>query len=122
MTLPYRRSARADRCRWPSPDENGYCRSCGWPLTRVRSYSVPDGPVTGHYRHRYPRETGTKLTLSEVVPAAARSAKPNRTRCAQGTYPHEVDSNRAFVKKGGAGGRLAIPTVDEWLAWKAAVA
>jgi hypothetical protein len=28
----------------------------------------------------------------------------------------------AFARRGGAGDRLLIPTLDEWAAWKAAVA
>lgn len=147
MTLPYRRSAQADRCRWPEPDTDGRCRYCGWPLTLVRTYEAEAGVVIGHYRHRRPRlpagmgaeaqvenpqessnphEGGTTLTLSEVVPSDTSVApdplSTDRTRSGQLTYPHEPDSNRAFRQRGGASGRLLIPTLDEWVAWKAAVA
>jgi hypothetical protein len=140
MTLPYRKSAGADRCRWPSPDADGRCRFCGWALTKVRAYGEGTTFVTGHYRHRkprelalstwsdreYPHESGTSLALSEVVdgPSSATpaSSRTTRTQQAQGTYPQQLDITSAFVQRAGAGSRLIVPTVDEWAAWKAAVA
>ena len=143
MTLPYRRSAQADRCRWPEPAADGRCRYCGWALTPVRRYDAVAGTVTGHYRHRrpglplgmgaqasvpdpdepvYPHESAQDLALSEDARAGeiatASRLSVDRTPAAQGTYPQPADITLAFVQRAGAGDRLFVPTVDEWAAWK----
>jgi hypothetical protein len=142
-TLPYRRSAKADKCRWQWPDDDGRCARCGWPLYWVADFHTKDGIVAGHWKHRrpplpmwlkerlawgtgrahkrawrlanpgirFPHHVGPRLTLSEETTPAEHES---------GRYVHTmaVRHNTAFRHRGGAGGRLIVPTVEEWTAWR----
>jgi hypothetical protein len=54
-------------------------------------------------------QTGVNATVTRLSRLADRSATSSPVMS-------------AFARRGGAGDRLLIPTLDEWAAWKAAVA
>jgi hypothetical protein len=60
-----------------------------------------------------------KLCLSTVT-RSSRTADTGRHATVNAT--DTCEPVMSFRKRAGAGGRLIVPTVDEWAAWKAAVA
>jgi len=126
------RSIGTRPCRYPQDDGIGHCRHCGWPLDYVPSRGQGATFVSGYWRHRgggrpidgeYPQQKASELTLSAVespsAEAVAASSLSDGTRAPFGSYPHQPDVTFAFRQRAGARGRLVVPSLAEWAAFKA---
>jgi len=100
-------------CRWATPDEQGYCKRCGWPTVAIKGSTSKIGVVTpAYFRHKrppgYTHKRRSVLSLSEASGGADRENDP-----AIKFVRHNIN----FRKRTGAGDRIVLPDPAEWIAF-----